>query len=94
MPFNHFAVIAYALVVVALCSLVMTLRAFGFWRWLEYAWADHKAWLFDAESDDCDAVEWYDKEYADAKPLDKPAPPKANETSAGPPPRPKKRKRV
>ena len=52
MPFNHFAVIAYALVVVALCSLVMTLRAFGFWRWLEYQWADMKAWLFDAEEDD------------------------------------------
>jgi 8-oxo-dGTP pyrophosphatase MutT (NUDIX family) len=51
-PFNHFAVIAYALVVVALCSLAVTLRTFGVWRWLKYQWADMKAWLFDAEEDD------------------------------------------
>ena len=34
MPFNHFAAMAAALWVIALCALVTTLRAFGFWRWL------------------------------------------------------------
>jgi hypothetical protein len=75
MPFNHFAVIAYALVVVALCSLVMTLRAFGFWRWLEYAWADHKAWLFDAEEDDEPYVHLDPEFYGEATPPIDPDPP-------------------
>ena len=56
MPFNHFAAMAGALWVIALCALVTVLRAFGFWRWLKYRWLDCKAYLFDAPGDDDDPL--------------------------------------
>jgi hypothetical protein len=62
-PFSHFAVIAAALSVIAACSVAMTLRTFGFWRWAKYQWADMKAWLFDAETDD-EPVVYHDEVFA------------------------------
>lgn len=55
-PFNNFAVMAYSLALVALCTVAVTLRTFGFWRWLKYKYADVKAYLFDRPEDDCDVV--------------------------------------
>jgi hypothetical protein len=60
MPFSDFRLMAVALWLVALCSLAVTLRTFGFWRWVKYKSADVRAYLFDAEEDDCDVVTWDD----------------------------------
>jgi hypothetical protein len=33
-PFSHFQIIAYSLAVIAVCTVAVTLRTFGFWKWL------------------------------------------------------------
>jgi hypothetical protein len=102
MPFSDFRLMAVALWLVALCSLAVTLRTFGFWRWLKYQYADARAYLFDAEEDDCDLVwddagwtetpegwvekTWPDEPPADARPLGKAVPPKVNEVQCTPRP--------
>jgi hypothetical protein len=78
MPFSDFRLMALALLVIAGCALATTLRAFGFYRWAKYQYADKKAWLFDKPEDDDD--QWAEFEITfKPKPLDyrdpgKPAP--------------------
>jgi hypothetical protein len=95
MPFSDFRLMALALWLIALCSLAVTLRTFGFWRWVKYQYRDAKAWLFDAEEDDCEIV-WDDAGWTETPegwvektwPDEPPAEPKPRPADA-----PKKRKR-
>lgn len=57
MTVNWFAVMGASLAVLAGCALVTVLKAFGFWRWAKYQWADAKAWMLDAEEDDAPWIE-------------------------------------
>jgi hypothetical protein len=88
MPFSDFRLMALALVVIAGCALATTLRAFGFYRWARFRYADAKAWLFDKPEDDMDVIASpdvldYAKGFYDPKPPTRPVPPENIMISTG-----------
>jgi hypothetical protein len=82
MPFSDFRLMALALLVIAGCALATTLRAFGFYRWAKYQYADKKAWLFDKAEDDAELIWQGGAVFTDPagppdyRDPDKPAPPR------------------
>lgn len=88
MPFSDFRLMALFLGLMAACSLAVTLRTFGFFRWcgpaVRKAARKCKAALKRKPKPAKTGYAMYDHdwvfEYPAGKPLDKPAPHKVNET--------------